>query len=137
MDEYEILSETQTCFRKEYLRLDNIFTLPALMSEKKLKFCFIDFSRACHTIKRVGLFRKLLGQNSAGYQNNYPDIKFYLPINNQISAFLHVEVASGRQRYEFPPSENGYHQTRRVTIWLQVRRRFFFFKLKYNIYKIL
>ena len=65
LDENEMLSETQTGFRKDYSTLDNIFFSLHCLREllkaqkKKLFCCFIDFSRAFDTIWRVGLWKKL------------------------------------------------------------------------------
>ena len=98
LDEFEILSETQTGFRKDYSTLDNIFTLHSLIEllkvQKKKLFCyFIDFSRAFDTVMRIGLWRKLLANNVNGkilrvIKNMYDDIKSCVSINNQTSGYF-------------------------------------------------
>ena len=65
LDEFEILSETQTGFRKDYSTLDNIFTLHSLIEllkvqKRKLFCCFIDFSRDFEKVWRIGLWRKII-----------------------------------------------------------------------------
>ena len=98
LDEHELLSETQTGFRKDYSTLDNIFTLHSLIEllksqRKKLFCCFIDFSRAFDTVWRVGLWRKLLSNNINGkilriIKSMYEDIKSCVTINNETSGLF-------------------------------------------------
>ncbi|MEW8542872.1 MAG: reverse transcriptase family protein, partial [Candidatus Thiodiazotropha sp.] len=102
LDEFEILSETQTGFRKDYSTLDNIFTLHSLIEllrvqKKKLFCCFIDFSRAFDTVWRVGLWRKLLVNNINGkilrvIKNMYDNIKSCVSINNQTSGYFSCNI---------------------------------------------
>ena len=61
--EFELLSESQTGFRKTYSTCDSIFALHMLISilfnQKKKLFCaFIDFQRAFDTVWRDGLWVK-------------------------------------------------------------------------------
>lgn len=98
LDEHELLSETQTGFRKDYSTLDNIFTLHSLIEllksqRKKLFCCFIDFSRAFDTVWRAGLWRKLLSNNINGkilriIKSMYEDIKSCVTINNETSGLF-------------------------------------------------
>ena len=64
-DEFLLLNENQTGFRKKYSTLDNTFVIYGLFELLKLKkkklFCaFIDFEKAFDTVWRDGLWYKLL-----------------------------------------------------------------------------
>jgi len=64
-DEINLISECQTGFRKGYSTIDNIFSIHALTSlyfslSKKLLCSFIDFRKAFDTVRRKGLWQKLL-----------------------------------------------------------------------------
>lgn len=63
-NEINIISESQTGFRKGYSTLDHVLTLQflseTLMKQKKKLFCaFIDFKQAFDTIWRSGLWYKM------------------------------------------------------------------------------
>ena len=69
--EFELLSESQTGFRKTYSTCDSIFALHMLISilfnQKKKLFCaFIDFKRAFDTVWRDGLWVKILAHKIRG-----------------------------------------------------------------------
>lgn len=71
VEQYEILCENQTGFRKHYSTTDNMFVLYSLfdilrMKKKKLYCAFIDFKAAFDKVWRVGLWKKLLKNNISG-----------------------------------------------------------------------
>ena len=74
-DEFLLLNENQTGFRKKYSTLDNTFVIYGLFELLKLKkkklFCaFIDFEKAFDTVWRDGLWYKLLMCNIKGKMYN-------------------------------------------------------------------
>ena len=74
-DNFDVLNENQTGFRKGYSTLDNIFVLHILFdllkSKKKKLFCaLIDFQGAFDTVWRQGLWGKLILCNIKGKMYN-------------------------------------------------------------------
>lgn len=71
VEQYEILCENQTGFRKHYSTIDNMFVLYSLfdilrMKKKKLYCAFIDFKAAFDKVWRVGLWKKTVKNNISG-----------------------------------------------------------------------
>ena len=91
-------SENQAGFRKQYSKLDHIFSLNAIIEilkhrNKKLNCCFVDFSSAFDFVWRVGLWQKILKSDSNGkifkvIHNMYYDIKSCISLNGDVSAFF-------------------------------------------------
>ena len=72
IDVHNVLEENQAGFRVGYSTMDYIFELYALTEiaktqEKKLFCSFIDFSKAFDSVWRVGLWKKLLANNTNGF----------------------------------------------------------------------
>ena len=79
-----LLSENQTGFRKLYSTLDLIFSLNAIIEILKHRnklFCyFVEFSSAFDSVRRAGLWQKILKSDINGkifkvIYNMYNDIK--------------------------------------------------------------
>ena len=71
LDENNLLSETQSGFRKEYSTIDNIFALYTLQEyckskNMKLYSCFVDFTKAFDNVWRIGLWQKLMKHGIKG-----------------------------------------------------------------------
>ena len=100
--EFELLSESQTGFRKTYSTCDSIFALHMLISilfnQKKKLFCaFIDFQRAFDTVWRDGLWVKILAHKIRGkcfniIYNLYQNIKSCVFVNGETSAFFDCTI---------------------------------------------
>ena len=94
-DEFLLLNENQTGFRKKYSTLDNTFVIYGLFELLKLKkkklFCaFIDFEKAFDNVWRDGLWYKLLMCNIKGKMYNvilnlYNNIKSRIVCNDSVS----------------------------------------------------
>ena len=93
-----ILGENQSGFRSGYATTDHIFTLHALTEILKHKnkklFCgFIDFSKAFDSVRRIGLWMKLLGNNIDGkcfriIYNLYQNIKSCIMYSGKQTSFF-------------------------------------------------
>ena len=100
-DQFKILHENQTGFRKKYSTLDNIFTIHLLFEllklRKKKMFCaFIDFEKAFDTVWRNALWFKLLSNNINGNMYNiivnmYNQIKSRISHNNEILDYFNCD----------------------------------------------
>ena len=101
-DNFEILKENQTGFRKSYSTLDNVFSIYSVFQLLKIKkkklFCaFIDFEKAFDKVWRNGLFHKLLNNSINGKMYNvilnmYKNIKSCISYNNSTSDYFPCEV---------------------------------------------
>ena len=101
-DEFKILKENQTGFRKMYSTTDNIFVIHILFEllrhyKKKLFCAFIDFEKAFDTVWREGLWHKLILNNINGkmYQiivNMYQNIKSRIIFNGNTTDFFKCEI---------------------------------------------
>lgn len=101
LDENNLLSETQSGFRKEYSTIDNIFALYALQEyckSKKMKLysCFIDFTKAFDNVWRIGLWQKLMKHGIKGkvlnvIKNMYAEIKSCILLNGDTSGYFKCE----------------------------------------------
>lgn len=84
-DNHNIISSSQSGFRKRHSTVDNLFIIKSLIdlvrsSRKKLYCCFVDFKQAFDTVWRDGLWTKLLQSRINGkcfniIHNLYKDIK--------------------------------------------------------------
>lgn len=84
-ENYDLIVESQSGFRKKYSTVDNLFIIKSLVdivksSKKKLYCCFVDFKQAFDTVWRNGLWTKLLKNQINGkcfhvIYNLYKDIK--------------------------------------------------------------
>ena len=98
LNDYDILNENQAGFTAGYSTNDHIFVLHSLieiLKSKKLKlFCpFIDFSKAFDSLWHVGLWSKLLANNTRGkffriVYNMYRGIKSCVSFNGYQSEFF-------------------------------------------------
>ena len=78
IESFDVLSEAQAGFRKEYSTSDHMFTLYGLIElmkarKKKIYCTFIDFSKAFDSVWRIGLWGKLIqnGINGKYFQVIY------------------------------------------------------------------
>jgi hypothetical protein len=84
-DQVQLISESQSGFRKLHSTTDNIFILHSLVNlylkKKKRFFCtFVDFSKAFDKVNRSFLWVKMLKSNISGkcfnvIKNMYQNIK--------------------------------------------------------------
>ena len=98
LESYDVLSEAQAGFRKEYSTSDHMFTLYGLIelmkSRKKKLYCtFIDFSKAFDSVWRIGLWGKLIqnGINGKCFQviyNMYQGIKYCVSAHNTLTDYF-------------------------------------------------
>ena len=70
-EKYNLINESQACFRKKLSTTDNIFILKTLIdvkhaNKKKLYCCFIDFKQAFDYVWRQGLWQKLQSEKING-----------------------------------------------------------------------
>jgi hypothetical protein len=96
-DEFLVLCENQSGFRKGYSTLDNLFILHSLFNilknkKKKLYCAFVDFAKTIDTVWRDGLWNKLLLDNMNGNMfnvivNMYKDTKSRIVYKNSMSEF--------------------------------------------------
>ena len=103
-DEIELISESQTGFRKGYSTIDNMFIIYllskyALSNKKKLYCAFIDFKQAFDTVWRDGLWGKILKSGIDGkcvrfIQNTcmYKGIKSKVQIGHDVSDYFMCKV---------------------------------------------
>lgn len=101
-NEINIISESQTGFRKGYSTLDHALTLQflseTLMKQKKKLFCaFIDFKQAFDTIWRSGLWYKMSKNGISGkcyvyIKNMYQGIKSLISMDGTTSDFINCNV---------------------------------------------
>ena len=97
-DEFLVLCENQSGFRKGYSTLDNLFILHSLFNilknkKKKLYCAFVDFAKTIDTVWRDGLWNKLLLDNMNGNMfnvivNMYKDTKSRIVYKNSMSEFV-------------------------------------------------
>lgn len=97
-NEFKIISENQTGFRKGYSTTDNIFVLHALIEiyvslNKKICCTFVDVRKAFETVWRSGLWQKLhkyyiKGKCFKVIYNLYNDIKSCVEYNGEKSQFF-------------------------------------------------
>ena len=98
LESYDVLSEAQAGFRKEYSTSDHMFTLYGLIElmkarNKKLYCTFIDFSKAFDSVWRIGLWGKLIqnGINGKCFQviyNMYQGIKSCVSAHNTLTDYF-------------------------------------------------
>lgn len=101
-DEIDLLSESQTGFRKGYSTVDNIFVLHSILSiyfsqGKKLFCTFVDFKRAFDTVWRAGLWQKLQKSNIIGkifnvIYNMYKNIESCIKHEGEKSSFFNCNI---------------------------------------------
>ena len=99
-NDYNILEENQTGFRKNYSTIDNIFSLHVLfelMSRNKqnLYCAFVNFQKAFDAIWRVGLWQNLSDLHVRGkcftvIYYMYQGIKSCVSVNGKFSPFFSV-----------------------------------------------
>ena len=102
LDQFLILKENQSGFRKGYSTIDSIFTLHLLFDlckliKKKLFCAFIDFTKAFDTVWRSGLWSKLLQNSINGKMykvivNMYSNIKSRIFNDSEYSEYFACEV---------------------------------------------
>ena len=102
LDQFLLLKENQSGFRKGYSTIDSIFTLHLLFElckqRKKKLFCaFIDFAKAFDTVWRSGLWSKLLQNSINGKMykiivNMYSNIKSRIFNGSEYSEYFACEV---------------------------------------------
>ena len=98
LESYDVLSEAQAGFRKEYSTSDHMFTLYGLIElmkarKKKLYCTFIDFSKAFDSVWRIGLWGKLIqnGINGKCFQviySMYQGIKSCVSAHNTLTDYF-------------------------------------------------
>ena len=98
LESYDVLSEAQAGFRKEYSTSDHMFTLYGLIElmkarNKKLYCTFIDFSKAFDSVWRIGLWGKLIqnGINGKCFQviyNMYQGIQSCVSAHNTLTDYF-------------------------------------------------
>ena len=78
LESYDVLSEAQAGFRKYYSTSDHMFTLYGIIvlmkARKKRLYCtFIEFSKPFDSVRRIGLWGKLIqnGINGKYFQVIY------------------------------------------------------------------
>jgi hypothetical protein len=108
-DEFLLLNENQTGFRKKYSTLDNTFVIYGLFELLKLKkkklFCaFIDFEKAFDTVWRDGLWYKLHMCNIKGKMyhvilNWYNNIKSRIVYNDSVLNFFPCLNGVDKQKF--------------------------------------
>lgn len=101
-EKYNIISDSQAGFRKNFSTSDNLFILKSLidiLQSKKKKFycCFIDFKQAFDTVWRAGLWYKLTRAGITGkcfilIYNMYQNIKSKVTTNEGSSNFFNCNV---------------------------------------------
>ncbi|MEW8544141.1 MAG: reverse transcriptase family protein, partial [Candidatus Thiodiazotropha sp.] len=100
--EFDVIGENQTGFRKNYSTMDNVFALHILFdlmskSKRKLHCAFIDFRKAFDTVWRIGLWRKLIDSQIRGkcfniIYNLYQGIKSCVSVNGVKSPFFQCSI---------------------------------------------
>lgn len=106
LENYLLLNENQSGFRKGYSTIDSIFVLHILfellkMRKKKLFCAFIDFAKAFDTVWRSGLWQKLL--------ENFISGKMYDTIVNMYSN-IKSRIFDGSVFSEYFPCNVGVRQ---------------------------
>lgn len=101
-NDYHLLEENQTGFRKNYSTIDNVFSLHVLFelmsrNKQKLYCAFVDFQKAFDTVWRVGLWQKLSNSHVRGkcftiIYNMYQGIKSCVSVNGKISPFFQCAI---------------------------------------------
>jgi hypothetical protein len=89
-ENFSILNENQSGFRKGYSTIDNIFA-----KKEKVIVTFVDFEKAFDKVWRDGLWCKLLLNNINGKMykliyNMYQNIKSRIVYNNAVSDFFRL-----------------------------------------------
>lgn len=102
VEEFEILCENQSGFRKNYSTVDNIFILHSLiellqLKKRKLYCAFIDFQSAFDKVWRYGLWQKLLRYNITGkcfkvIVNMYRNTKSRISVDGHVSEFFSCNI---------------------------------------------
>lgn len=100
--EFDVIGENQTGFRKNYSTMDNVFALHILFdlmskTKRKLLCAFIDFQKAFDTVWRTGLWRKLIDSHIRGkcfniIFNLYQGIKSCVSVNGVKSPFFQCSI---------------------------------------------
>ena len=98
----DLITSTQTGFRKGFSTLDNMFILYSLIellySKKKKLFCaFIYLKQAFDTVWRDGLWQKMLDYNINGkcyrlIKNMYNNIKSSVMVNGEVSNYFACNI---------------------------------------------
>ena len=101
MEDNNLLSETQSGFRKDYTTLDNIFSLYSPLEYHKSKktklFCyFIDFTKAFDNVWRIGLWQELIKHGIQDkilnvIKSMYAEIKSCILLNGSSSDYFYCE----------------------------------------------
>ena len=97
-ESYELINSCQAGFRKGYSAVDNLFVIQSLIdilkSSKRKLFCaFIDFKQAFDTVRRGGLWKKLIDYNIDGkcfsfIKKMYENIKSRIMTSEGTSAYF-------------------------------------------------
>ena len=97
LESYDVLSEAQAGFRKEYSTSDHMSSLYGLIELIKARgnyfFTLIDFSKAFDSVLRIGLWGKLIqiGINGKCFQviyNMYQGIKSWVSAHNTLTDYF-------------------------------------------------
>lgn len=101
-EKQDLITNSQTGFRKGFSTADNIFVINSLIemmkSKSKKLFCvFVDYKQAFDSVWRTGLWQKLQSSNINGkcfrlIQNLYQNIKSRVKSANGVSAFFPCKI---------------------------------------------